>query len=93
MSGSQLPTAEKFYFGAVGMIKFQKMFFAVHSLLFCVYCVGREEVSGKAGQRAVFNTLSSAVGIGIQMLNSEIRVDFMCVAIGNLLLYNHHCKI
>ena len=28
-------------------------------------------------------------GIGLQMLHSEIRVDFMCVAIGNLLLYNY----
>ena len=31
-----------------------------------------------------------ATGIGLQMFRSEIRVDFMCVAIGNLLLYNYH---
>ena len=31
-----------------------------------------------------------ATGIGLQMFHSEIRVDFMCVAIGNLLLYNNY---
>lgn len=34
-----------------------------------------------------------AAGIGIQMLYPEIRVDFMCVAIGNLLLYNYRGNV
>lgn len=34
-----------------------------------------------------------AAEIGIQMLYPEIRVDFMCVVIGNLLLYNYRGNI
>lgn len=33
-----------------------------------------------------------SMGIYIQMIFPDLRVDYLCVAVGNALLYNHRCR-
>ena len=68
-------------------------FCSVCCILLCLHCAGQQKVSGKVWKRIDFNFVFLAAGIGIQMLCPEIRVDFMCVAIGNLLLYNYRGNV
>lgn len=67
----------------------------VITVLYCFVCM----VIGYKQYQAHFNVVMILVlcflafGVGIQMINSEIRVDFMCAAIGNLLLYNNRASV
>lgn len=62
--------------------------------IYCFVCIvrGGREYQEKIDGVLILTLCMLAVGIGIQMLNPEIRVDFACVAIGNVLLYNHYCN-
>lgn len=64
------------------------------SILYCFFCIVREELKYHSRPDLVLiaTLIFLAVGIGIQMIKSNIRVDYLCVAIGNFLLYNHRCK-
>ena len=65
------------------------------SILYCFACVIREEADYQRRPDAtlVATLVFLVTGIAIQMSASELRVDFLCVAIGNQLLYDHRCKI
>lgn len=41
----------------------------------------------------VLTLLMLAIGVGIQFIYSNIRIDFLCIAIGNMLLYSRCCRI
>ncbi len=64
------------------------------SILYCFISIVREEIRHYAKPSPVLmaTLLFIALGIGIQMLYSDLRVDYMCVAMGNYFLYNHRCK-
>ena len=61
------------------------------SVVYCFVCIvqGNKKYQARFGSVLILILCFLAAGIGIQMLYPEIRVDFMCVAIGNLLLYNY----
>lgn len=65
------------------------------SILYCFACVIREDADCQRRPDAtlVATLAFLATGIVIQMSASDMRVDFLCVAIGNQLLYDHRCKI
>ena len=65
------------------------------TLVYCFACIIREEKSYQRRPDAtlVATLLFLVTGIVIQMSDSTLRVDFLCVAIGNQLLYDHRCKI
>ena len=65
------------------------------SIIYCFINIVREELKYyRAPAPVLVATLAFvAVGIGIQMYKSNLRVDYMCVAMGNFLLYNHRCKM
>lgn len=58
----------------------------------CIIRSGKEYQTGIDGV-LVLTVLMTVVGIGIQFINSKIRVDFLCIAIGNALLYSRCYKI
>ncbi|MGN1158808.1 MAG: GGDEF domain-containing protein [Lachnospiraceae bacterium] len=67
----------------------------VISVVYCFTCVIR---SGKEYQTGidsvlVLTLLLVIVGIGIQFVNSGIRIDFLCIAIGNMMLYSRYYKM
>lgn len=62
----------------------------VLSVAFCFACVirsGKEYQTGIDGV-LVLTLLMLLIGIGIQFINSNIRIDFLCISIGNMLLYS-----
>lgn len=65
------------------------------SVAYCFACIvqGNKKYQAWFGGVLILILCFLAAGIGIQMIYSEIRVDFMCVAIGNLLLYNYRGNI
>ena len=65
------------------------------SLLYSFVSIIREEESYQRRPDAtlVATLLFLVAGIVIQMSDSALRVDFLSVAIGNQLLYDHRCKI
>ena len=67
----------------------------VLSVVYCFICIvqGNKKYQTRFGGVLILILCFLAAGIGLQMLNSEIRVDFMCVAISNLLLYNYRGNI
>lgn len=67
----------------------------VLSVVYCFICIvqGNKKYQTRFDGVLILILCFLAAGIGLQMLNSEIRVDFMCVAIGNLLLYNYRGNI
>ena len=54
---------------------------------------GNRKYQARFGSVLILILCFLAVGIGLQMFHSEIRVDFMCVAIGNLMLYNYRGNV
>lgn len=67
----------------------------VISVAYCIICIIR---SGKKFQTGVDSVLvltlvMACIGIGIQFINSDIRIDFLCVAIANLLYYSRYYKM
>ena len=67
----------------------------VLSVVYCFICIvqGNRKYQARFGSVLILILCFLAAGIGIQMLYPEIRVDFMCVAIGNLLLYNYRGNV
>ena len=65
------------------------------SVVYCIVCIvqGNKKYQARFGSVLILILCFLAAGIGIQMLYPEIRVDFMCVAIGNLLLYNYRGNV
>lgn len=65
------------------------------SSIYCFVSVLNEERKyyAKFDIVLVETLLFLAFGIGIQMVEPDIRVDYLSVAIGNFLLYNHRCKM
>lgn len=69
--------------------------FASASIIYCFVCM----VIGYRRYQAGFNSVMALVlcflvfGVGIQIIYSDIRVDFMCAAIGNLLLYINRASV
>lgn len=67
----------------------------VLSIIYSFVCMvqGNKKYQARFGSVLILILCFLATGIGMQMLHSEIRVDFMCVAIGNLLLYNYYVTV
>ncbi len=67
----------------------------VFSMIYCFVCIVRDgkKYQAKFGSVLILILCFLGGGIGTQMLHSEIRIDFMCVAIGNLLLYNYRGNV
>ena len=67
----------------------------VSSVAYCFVCM----VNGYKQYQAKFNVVMGlvicllAAGVGIQIVCPEIRIDFICAAIGNLFLYNNRASI
>lgn len=64
------------------------------SILYCFICVMMDEMKYQARPEAVLLAimLFLSMGIYIQMIFPDLRVDYLCVAVGNALLYNHRCR-
>lgn len=64
------------------------------STIYSFVCIvqGERKYQAKINGVLILTLCFLGIGIAIQMLNPDIRVDFMCVAISNGLFYNHHCK-
>ena len=65
------------------------------SIIVCFSSVirsGREYQTGIDGV-LVLTLLMLFIGVGIQFIYSNIRIDFLCIAIGNMLLYSRCYKI
>lgn len=67
----------------------------VISVVYCFVCIVRanKRYQAKFGSVLVLILCFLAAGVGIQMFHSEIRIDFMCVAIGNFMLYNYRGNV
>lgn len=67
----------------------------VFSILYCFVRM----VAAYKGYQASFNSVMALTlcflvfGVGVQMTNSEIRVDYLCAVIGNIFLYNNRASI
>ena len=64
-------------------------------LMYAIVCVIR---SGKEYQTGVdimlvLTFLMTIIGITIQFVNSNIRIDFLCISISNMLLYSRYSKM
>ena len=65
------------------------------SIILCFSSVirsGKEYQTGIDGV-LVLTLLMLFIGVGIQFIYADIRIDFLCIAIGNMLLYSRCCKI
>lgn len=78
---------ESFYFIYVAAF----IWSVIYSFSAIIRC-GKEYQTGVDGMLVLTITLA-VMGIGIQFFNSDVRVDFLCVSIGNLLLYSRHYKM
>ena len=67
----------------------------IMSVAYCFVCMvrGHRKYQARFSSVLMFILCFLAAGIGLQIFNSEIRVDFMCVAIGNLFLYNYYGNV
>lgn len=65
------------------------------SLAYCLTCVVLDEVKlqMRADAALVATVLFLAMGLTIQALDSDLRVDYLCIAIANLQLYNHGYRL
>lgn len=66
-------------------------------ILSVAYCFISIIRNGKAYQIGIDSVLIGtlfllAVGIGIQFVYSDIRIDYLCIAMGNMLFYARHYK-
>lgn len=67
----------------------------VLSVIYCFVCVIR---SGKEYQTGldrvlVLTLLMLIIGISVHFINSSIRIEFLCIAISNMLLYSRYYKM
>lgn len=67
----------------------------VVSVIYSLVCIIRSGMEYQTGVDSVLvlTMIMIIVGIGIQFVNSDIRIDYMCIALGNLLLYSRHYKM
>ncbi|MGN0994386.1 MAG: GGDEF domain-containing protein [Butyricicoccus sp.] len=67
----------------------------VLSVIYYSVCVMRTGKKYQTGIDCVqiLTLLLVISGIGIQFINSNVRIDFLCIAIGNMLLYSRTFKI
>ena len=65
------------------------------SILYCFICIVLDEMKYQMRPDAVLLVimLFLSMGIYIQMIFPDLRVDYLCVAMGNALLYNHRCRL
>lgn len=65
------------------------------SILYCLWCIIQGEMQYQTQLEAtvVLSVLFVAFGIAMQMRYSNLRVDYLCIAIANILLYNHRCRL
>lgn len=65
------------------------------SILYCFICVMMGEMKYQARPEAALLAimLFLSMGIYIQMIFPDLRVEYLCVAMGNALLYNHRCRM
>ncbi|HBJ18850.1 MAG TPA: hypothetical protein DDY70_03800 [Clostridiales bacterium] len=65
------------------------------SVIFCVVSMVRSELRHYLRPSLVLSAILALLilGVGIQMVYSDVRVDYLCVAVCNYFLYNHRCKI
>ena len=77
--------------------KLYPIYIAVFSLsiIYCFIALMRDEIEHYT--RPTLMLLATlcfiGFGIGIQMIHSELRVDYICIAVGNYFLYNHRCRM
>lgn len=77
--------------------KLYPIYIAVFSLsiIYCFIALMRDEIEHYT--RPMLMLLATlcfiGFGIGIQMIHYELRVDYICIAIGNYFLYNHRCRM
>lgn len=66
----------------------------VVSILYCFICVMMDEMKYQMRPEAALLAimLFLSMGIYIQMIFPDLRVDYLCIAVGNALLYNHRCR-
>ena len=69
--------------------------FFVATVIYCFVCmvIGYKHYQAKLNSVMLLVLCFLAFGVGLQIINSEMRVDFMCAAIGNLLLYNNRASV
>lgn len=67
----------------------------IFTAAYCIVCVVLDEVKlqMRADPALVATSLFLAMGLAIQALDSDLRVDYLCIAIANLQLYNHRCRL
>lgn len=65
------------------------------SILYCFASIMYDEVRHyrRPTSAVIAVLLFLILGIGMQMMFSEVRVDYMCIAFGNYFVYNHRCKM
>ena len=65
------------------------------AIIYCFVCILRNgrTYQAKADGVLVLNLSMLVVGIGIQFIYSSIKIDYLCVAIGNLLFSLRACKL
>lgn len=65
------------------------------SIAYCIICIVRNRRVYQIGFVSVLilTIIFILIGIGIQFIDSEIRIDFLCIAIGNMLFYSCSYKM
>lgn len=63
--------------------------FFIISIAYCITCIiiGNKQYRFRIDFTQILAIILIAVGIIIQMLCSSIRIDFLCIAVGNFMLY------
>ncbi|MDD6236473.1 MAG: GGDEF domain-containing protein [Clostridiales bacterium] len=67
----------------------------VLSIILCFISIIRNGKAYQIGMDIVliWTLILLAVGIGIQFIFSNVRIDFLCIAVGNMLFYSRYYKI
>lgn len=59
---------------------------------FCVIMTGKEFQTG-LDSVVVLTILMIVIGVGIQFIFADIRIDYLCIAIGNMVLFSRYYKM
>lgn len=65
------------------------------SLIYGLVCIIRNDKKyhNQTDCALILTFVLLITGISIQFMNSYIRIDFLCVTIANMILYNRYCKV
>lgn len=65
------------------------------SLIYGLVCIIRNDKKyhNQTDCALILTFVLLITGISIQLMNSDIRIDFLCVTIANMILYNRYCKV